>query len=62
VKQLRAFQRVPLEAGERRTVRFVLPADAFSLLDRELKRVIEPGEFRLLVGLDGPEKSVWLKA
>lgn len=62
VKQLRAFQRVPLAAGERRTVRFVLSADAFSLLDRELKRVFEPGEFRLLVGLDGPEKSVWLKA
>jgi beta-glucosidase len=62
VKQLRAFQRVSLEPGQRRTLRFVLPADAFSLLDRRLKRVTEPGEFRLLVGLDGPQKSVWLKA
>jgi beta-glucosidase len=62
VKQLRAFQRVSLEPGQRRTVHFLLSAEAFSLLDRGLQRVTEPGEFRLLVGLDGPEKSVWLRA
>jgi beta-glucosidase len=62
VRQLKAFQRVSLEPGESASVRFVLPPAAFTLLDRDLKRVAEPGEFRLYVGLDGPEKSVWLKA
>jgi beta-glucosidase len=61
VRQLKAFQRVSLEPGERVSVSFVLPPAAFTLLDRDLKRVAEPGEFRLFVGLDGPEKSVWLK-
>jgi beta-glucosidase len=62
VRQLQGFQRVSLAPGQSTTVRFVLAPAAFSLLDRELKRVTEPGEFRLFVGLDGPEKSVWLKA
>jgi beta-glucosidase len=62
VRQLQGFQRVSLAPGQSTTVRFVLPPAAFSLLDRELKRVTEPGEFRLFAGLDGPEKSVRLKA
>lgn len=62
VRQLKAFQRVSLEPGESASVSFVLPPAAFTLLDRDLKRVAEPGEFRLFVGLDGPEKRVWLKA
>jgi beta-glucosidase len=60
VKELRAFERVGLEPGEQKTVRFVLGPDAFSLFDRQLKKQIEPGEFRLLLGLGGPEKSVWV--
>ena len=62
LRQLKAFARVSLEAGQSASVCFVLPPAAFTLLDRDLKRVAEPGEFRLYVGLDGPEKSVWLKA
>ncbi|HVZ35456.1 MAG TPA: glycoside hydrolase family 3 C-terminal domain-containing protein, partial [Polyangiaceae bacterium] len=60
VKELRAFERVALEPGEKKTVRFVLGPEAFSLFDRQLKKTIEPGEFRLLIGLGGPEKSVWV--
>ena len=62
VRQLVGFQRVSLQPGETCSVRFWLPPSAFSLLDRDLKRITEPGEFRVFVGLDGPEKSVWLKA
>lgn len=61
VKELQAFQRVTLEAGERRTVRFELPAEAFSMLDASLARVTEPGEFRLMVGLGGPEHTLRLR-
>jgi beta-glucosidase len=61
VKELKAFQRVQLEPGQKRTLRFVLSPDAFALFDRKLQKTIEPGEFRLFVGLGGPEKSVWVR-
>jgi beta-glucosidase len=61
VKELKGFQRVSLAPHEKRTVRFVLEPDAFSLLDRDLKRVIEPGEFRLSVGGKLRERSVWVR-
>jgi beta-glucosidase len=61
VRQLVGFQRLSLAPGETRSVLFVLPPSVLSLLDRGLKRITEPGEFRVFVGLDGPEKSFWLK-
>jgi beta-glucosidase len=61
VKELKAFQRVQLEPGQKKTLRFVLAPDAFALFDRTLQKTIEPGEFRLFVGLAGPEKSVWVR-
>lgn len=61
VKELKGFQRVSLAPHEKRTVRFVLEPDAFSLLDRDLKRVVEPGEFRLSVGAKIRERSVWVR-
>jgi beta-glucosidase len=50
VKQLRGFERVELKPGEKKTVRFTLGPDELSLLDRNLRRVVEPGEFRVMVG------------
>jgi beta-glucosidase len=61
VKELKGFQRVSLAAGQKAVVRFELPPEAFSLLDRDMKRTIEPGEFRLSVGARLLEHSVWLK-
>ncbi|MBB6425321.1 glycoside hydrolase family 3 N-terminal domain-containing protein [Sphingopyxis sp. JAI128] len=50
VKALKRFARVPLEPGEIKQVRFVLGASDFALLDRNLRPVVEPGGFTLLVG------------
>lgn len=50
VKQLIAFTRVTLAPGETRTVTIQLKQDDFSLVNREEKRVVEPGEFELFVG------------
>jgi len=50
VKELRGFEKVPLKPGESRTVEFKLTAEDLSLLDRDLKRVVEPGTFKALVG------------
>jgi beta-glucosidase len=49
-KNLRGFERVPLKAGERKTVHFEIPNEGLSLLNRDMKRVVEPGEFKIMVG------------
>ena len=50
VKQLIAFRQVTLESGESRTVEFDLKREDFSLVNRQEKRVTEPGEFVLMIG------------
>lgn len=50
-RELKAYRRVTLAAGERRTVRLEVPCGSLALVDADLKRVVEPGEFNLLVGL-----------
>lgn len=49
-KQLRGFERVRIAAGESVRVDFELDEDAFSLYNPEMKKVVEPGEFRIMVG------------
>lgn len=49
-KQLRAFERVHIAAGESATVEFTLDENAFALWNREMKRVVESGEFVIGVG------------
>ena len=50
VKELRGFWRIQLEAGEAKRVEFKLgPAD-LGFYDRDMKRVVEPGKFDLMVG------------
>jgi beta-glucosidase len=48
--QLRGFQRITLQPGERRTVTFPLRADDLAFYDQALKRVVEPGFFKVFVG------------
>ena len=50
VKSLKAFRRVTLQAGETRAVTFRLGANAFSLYDRQMRKVVEPGTFTIFVG------------
>jgi len=50
VLQLAGFQRIRLAPGEEREVSFVLGSEALRMLDRDLKWVVEPGAFRVLVG------------
>ncbi|MGO1069138.1 glycoside hydrolase family 3 N-terminal domain-containing protein [Lysobacter sp. CA199] len=49
-KNLRGFERVHLSPGETRTVRFTLKPDDLALWDRQMRRVVEPGTFRVMVG------------
>lgn len=50
VKELKAFERITLAAGERRSVTFTLPAQALRLWDARMQRVVEPGEFDVMTG------------
>ncbi len=50
VMELKDFRRVPLQPGESRTVEFTLEPDALMFTGLDMKPVIEPGKFQLLVG------------
>jgi beta-glucosidase len=50
VKELRGFERVALRPGEERTVRFTLTPRALGFYDCRMRFVVEPGEFRVIVG------------
>lgn len=49
-KNLRGFERVTLKGGESKELSFEIPGDDFKLWNREMKHVIEPGEFEIKVG------------
>ncbi len=47
---LKDFRRIHLNAGEEKTLSFTITPKMLSLLNGELKRVVEPGDFRILIG------------
>jgi beta-xylosidase len=50
VKQLTAFARVSLDAGDASEVSFRVHADRTAFTNRDLKRIVEPGEIEVFVG------------
>jgi beta-glucosidase len=50
IRELKGFQRVSLKPGETRSVEFVLGTEALSFLDKNLKSVVEPGAFEVMIG------------
>lgn len=50
VKELKAFQRVSLDKGEEKEVSFTITPDMLTMLDINMKEVIEPGQFRIMIG------------
>nr|WP_246021558.1 glycoside hydrolase family 3 N-terminal domain-containing protein [Alteraurantiacibacter aquimixticola] len=55
VKELVGFQRVSLEPGESTTVDIAIRPDSFALWNRGMERVVEPGEFTIMVGPNSEE-------
>ena len=47
---LRGFERITLQPGESREVRFVLHPRDLSLWDKQMNFVVEPGDFQVRVG------------
>lgn len=52
IKELKGFQRIHLQVGETKTVKFELKPSDLSFYNNKMERVIEPGRFQVWVGGD----------
>lgn len=50
VKELRGFQKVRLEPGERKTVSLAISPESLAFYDVHMNYVVEPGDFEIMVG------------
>jgi beta-glucosidase len=57
VKELRAFRRIHLKPAEKVTVQFTLTPDSLLLLGADMRPVVEPGAFDLMVGPSSAETA-----
>ncbi len=48
--QLRGFERITLEPGESKTVRFRIGPEQMVMLDKDMNWTVEPGEFEVRIG------------
>ena len=58
VKQLVGYVKVPLAAGERRTVSFELHTDRLSFTGVDLRRIVEPGAIDVSVGTSSEDRPL----
>lgn len=49
-KLLKGFERISLKPGETKTVNFTIVPDDLMLWNREMKHVVEPGDFKVMIG------------
>jgi beta-glucosidase len=63
--ELRGFEKIALNPGEKKTVTFTVNSEHLALYNRNLERVVEPGEFIVKVGAASndirDEISIWVK-
>lgn len=62
---LKGFGRVDLQPGESRVVHFKVGPDQMALWNRQMRRVVEPGEFKVMVGSSSADirltDSLWVR-
>lgn len=58
VKELKGFERITLAAGENRDVTFHITPDMLKFYNGELKYIIEPGDFDIMVGPNSRDVKV----
>ena len=56
VRELKGFQRVTLKPGEKRRLEFTLAREHLGFYNREMQFVVEPGEFRIMVGASSADE------
>lgn len=52
VKELKGFQKISLQPGEARTLRFEIPVSELGFTGPDMRYIVEPGEFKVWVGPD----------
>jgi beta-glucosidase len=55
--ELRGFQRVGLNPGEKKTLEFELTPHDLQMLNRDIHRVVEPSVFDIMVGPSSDQTS-----
>ena len=55
VKELKGFQKVMLQPGEGKTLKFTIDEDDLKFFNNQLQYAAEPGEFHLQIGLDSQD-------
>jgi beta-glucosidase len=64
VKELKGFKRVSLAPGAQTSIEFTLTREAFALWDKNMKRVVEPGEFTIFAGANSANlksTTLWIQ-
>jgi beta-glucosidase len=50
VIELKGFQRIQLHAGEIKEISFTITSAMLTILDKNMRRVVEPGEYQIMLG------------
>ena len=58
VKKLVAFGRVELLAKEKHEIQFTIPNDSFKIYDKDMKFVLEPGQFDIMINSGSPQSTL----
>jgi beta-glucosidase len=57
VKELKGFQRIALKPGEKKTVEFTITPETLAMLNADMHKVVEPGDFEVMVGPSSTQTS-----
>ncbi len=58
VKELKGFKKVSLAAGEKATVEIDIVRDSLAFFDIDMRYVVEPGEFTIMVGTSSRDEDL----
>jgi beta-glucosidase len=58
VKELKGFQKVSLKPGEKKTVALDIAPESLAFYDVDMKYVVEPGEFAIMVGTSSRDEDL----
>ena len=58
VKELKGFERVTLQPGERRTLQFTLAPEQLGFYNQEMRFVVEPGAFKVMAGTSSEDPQM----
>jgi beta-glucosidase len=58
VKELKGFKKISLEPGETQTVGLEITQEALTFYDINMKLVVEPGEFEIMVGSSSRDEDL----